>query len=429
MSEQTISFSSGANGEVTPHHQKREGTLPKNCERELVNRNICIYDGGDLKEHFNSYFKECRDEYNAKQKRKDRKVSDDYYSAVVNQTETYGKGDKAEKAVYHDIFQIGNRQSNGITDDSFDFEYYQSLKKQDVKQASDYCLAHLNDSDDFNHSIEILTNIGNRLCSDEFPNIVVHSCYIHLDEPNGTPHLDIIYSIVALDEKRGPSKRVSMNKGLSAMGFDYRPDCTQLEQFRIFMKQEAEKEMELHGMQRIDLNEGRKREQTHDFVARTAKESESHKKETETFLAELKHKKAHLTEKEIKLDEREEKLDEREENQEIRENEFLKSVKERENALDEREEEQEKKEIEFQGKEDRLEALQRSTEEKEQKLLADRKKLTENADKLREGYMAMKLDKKWYSETEKKHAEAIKERQANVDNLIRETGFDRQYNE
>lgn len=99
------------------------------------------------------------------------------------------------------------------------------------------------------------------------------------------------------------------------------------------------------------------------------------------------------------------------------------------NELDDREAEQEEKEKDFQGKEDRLEALQRSTEKEKQKLLADRKKLTENADKLREGYMAMKLDKKWYNETERKHAEAIKERQAGVENLIHETGFDRQFNE
>lgn len=313
MSEQTISFSSGSDGEVTPAHQKRKGDLPKNCERELVNRNVCIYDGGDLKEHFNDYFKECRDEYNAKQKRKARKVADDYYEAVINQTETYGKGDKAEKAVYHDILQIGNRKTNGITDDSFSYKHYKKLKEKDEKQASDYCLAHLNNSNDLKNSVQILTNIGNRLCSDEFPNIVVHSCYIHLDEPNGTPHLDVIYSIVALNEERGPSKRVSMNKGLSQMGFTYIPDCTQLEQFRIFMKQKVEDEMKKYGMQRVDINEGRKREKTQKFVARTAKECESHEKEAEALIADLEARKANIKkEAEDEIEEEKQKAIEKE---------------------------------------------------------------------------------------------------------------------
>ncbi len=294
----TVSFSAGSDSEVTPEHQKRLGELPMNCERELVDRNICIFDGGNLKEHFNGFFKECRDEYNAKQKRNDRKVSDDYYEAVKNQTETYGKGDKAEKAVYHDIIQIGNRSNNGITNDDFDNNYYLQLKKQGkLQEASDYCLQHLNAGDDLDNTVNILKNIGERLVSDEFPNIVVHSAYIHLDEPNGTPHLDIIYSVVALDEKRGPQKRVSMNKGFLAMGYKYQADKTQFEQFRDDIKDDIGSQMQAVGIEREVLNESRERIKTHRFKAGEAKALEAEKEKQEALTRQLEEEKTSYKEK------------------------------------------------------------------------------------------------------------------------------------
>lgn len=97
--------------------------------------------------------------------------------------------------------------------------------------------------------------------------------------------------------------------------------------------------------------------------------------------------------------------------------------------LEEREEAQEKREKDFQGKEDRLEALQRTTEEDKQRVADKEQKLDANAKKLHDMYKTAKQDRMWLDKKDKEHAEAIKGRAQRANDILVETGFDRQFNE
>ncbi len=97
--------------------------------------------------------------------------------------------------------------------------------------------------------------------------------------------------------------------------------------------------------------------------------------------------------------------------------------------LEEREEAQKKREKDFQGKEDRLEALQKTTEEDKQRVADKELKLNANAKKLHDIYKTAKQDRMWLDKKDKEHAEAIKGRAQRADDILVEAGFDRQFNE
>ena len=278
----TVSASSGTTAE---NHSRRDYT-PLSADRSLKNRNVTIYDCGDDRKHFNDFFLPAIKRYNEKQTRNDRKKSEDYLSGVENGSECYGRGKKQEQPFYHDVIQIGNRDTNGVTDDSFDVDHWRGLKKDgNLKEASDYVQQHLRKPTKEDVAIrEILIEIAEEIRDnkdDEYANILVHGLQIHDDEPNGTIHLDFRYTVFTTDEQRGLDTRVSLTRGLRAMGYETTESQTALSQFREKIKDRIAEKMEQRGLQREVIGEHRPHLPTAVF------EAEQRVKEAEKTLTDL----------------------------------------------------------------------------------------------------------------------------------------------
>ena len=265
----TISNSVGNHAE---EHSRRT-YIPFSAEASLGYRNIAIYDCGDDRAHLNSVAKPYIQEYNARQKRADRKkkYEDDYVAALESGEACYGVGDKKEKPFHHDVLQIGNRDNLGVTDADFNVDYWRRLKKQGkYDKAAAYVEKHLNKDENVDIAINILKVVAEEIKDDfskKYTNILLHGLVIHADEPNGTPHLDMRYSIFTENEKTGVSWRVSDKKGLAAMGFETDATMTALQKFRESINKLVEEKMLEHGFIREYKNEHRNHLSTAQFEA------------------------------------------------------------------------------------------------------------------------------------------------------------------
>ena len=280
----TISVSQGDHAE---EHSRRSYT-PMSADRGLQDQNVTVYDCGDDREHFNDFFRPALESYNARQTRSDRMKSLDYYEALVSGTEGYGRGKQQEKPIYHEVIQIGNRETNGVTDAGFDVEHWRQLKREfKFDEASEYAKQHLNTSNETQDFKEILTELAQEIRDNKdhkYDGILVHGLTIHADEPNGTIHLDMRYTMYTNEtgskRKDGKSNgldcRVSMNKCLGKLGYKTTKTHTALEQFRDAIKDRLEEKMNERGYQRDIKGEHRKHQPNAVF------EAEQEAKKTET---------------------------------------------------------------------------------------------------------------------------------------------------
>ena len=286
----TISVSNDNHAE---EHSRRAYT-PMSADRSLRKENVVVFDCGDDREHFNAFFRPGIEAYNARQKRADRKKSLDYFSDLKNGIEGYGSGKTQEKTVYHDVIQIGNKSTNGVTDDSFDVDHWRALKKEEkFEEASAYVKEHLSKSKAAQDFKEILIEIAEEIRDNKdhkYDGILTHGLVIHADEPNGTIHLDWRYTIYTDDavgrkrkgknEQYGIGTRVSMNKGLAKLGFKTTKTSTALEKFRDAIKDRIEEKMVERGYQRDIKGEHRKHQPTAVYeMEQRAKEAEKKKEE------------------------------------------------------------------------------------------------------------------------------------------------------
>lgn len=118
-------------------------------------------------------------EYNARQKRHDRKITN-YLKKIQNSNLKNPK-----KPVYECIVQVGNRDNQPLERDSKDIlrEFYKGWKKAN-------------------------------------PQLEIIGAYYHADESNGTPHLHIDYVPVGEGYKRGLKKQLSLSKALEMQGVE-----------------------------------------------------------------------------------------------------------------------------------------------------------------------------------------------------------------
>ena len=195
---------SAAQGDIAPEHDRREYT-PGNVDARLSANNNIIIDTPDEREAFNELFADSIEAYNAGQKRNDRKKSFDYLSEIES-----GKG--AEKPFYEYVFQIGNRDTNGVTTSSFDEEAWKKDKKgYDIMSCAN------NDADRLKLK-EILDSEMAGL-QKRYPAFHFWSVIGHDDEPNGTYHYHVRFTPVGSGYKNGMEKRCSLTKALNSMGF------------------------------------------------------------------------------------------------------------------------------------------------------------------------------------------------------------------
>lgn len=166
---------SGIIGKGSIRHNNRE-FYAANVNRERTKDNIILC-RQDIREAYHELFDDALNDYNSKQKRKDRRISD-YYEHI--------RTSKQEKPFYEVIFQIGDMNDTAVG-------------TEDGELAS-----------------EILQEFYEKFKA-ENPHIHIFNAVIHNDE--ATPHLHIDFIPVATENKRGLSVKNSLSKALEQQGF------------------------------------------------------------------------------------------------------------------------------------------------------------------------------------------------------------------
>lgn len=174
----TISF---VKGKGSLRHNNRE-FIANNIDEARVPWNI-VYIQKPLQEAYEEIFGNAVSEYNAKQKRSDRKI-DDYLTKIKNSGNN-------EKQFYETVVQIGKRDDTGVLDENGNLS-------EAAKVARD-----------------ILDEYA-RTFQERNPNLILFNAVLHMDE--ATPHLHLDYIPVAHGYKTGLSTRNSLTKGLQEMG-------------------------------------------------------------------------------------------------------------------------------------------------------------------------------------------------------------------
>lgn len=171
----TISFH---NGTVWSrgHNIRDERYVGKqeHIDKTLTEQNVTIRDV-PVRQAYTEIFGKAVEEYNAKQKRSDRRIMD-YYDKI--------KHDKRKHPVYECIVQIGDR---------FDTGHIAKLEKQALQRFAE-------EWDKRN------------------PNLRLIGAYIHCDESDGTVHMHVDYIPVA-ECTRGMKLQNSLDRALQQQGF------------------------------------------------------------------------------------------------------------------------------------------------------------------------------------------------------------------
>lgn len=171
----SITFHNGT--EMSREHNIRNANYTdkqEHIDKSRKDENIIFVDR-DIKEVYKELFAESVAEYNAKQKRSDRKI-EDYYEKIEK--------DKKRNIVYECLVQIG---TEGDTDHSSDLE-----KKALIKYANEW--------------------------EERNPNLKLVGMYMHNDE--ATSHLHIDYIPVSTKNERGMKIQNSLSGALREQGFN-----------------------------------------------------------------------------------------------------------------------------------------------------------------------------------------------------------------
>ena len=174
----TISF---VKGKGSINHNNREFTA-KNVDASRTSMNV-VYVQIPIEKAYEEIFGQAVEDYNAKQKRSDRKIGN--YLSKVKQSKNN------EKVFYETVVQIGKRDDTGILDENGNIT-------EDAKLAK-----------------EVLDEYA-RTFQERNPNLILFNAVLHMDE--ATPHLHLDYIPVAHGYKTGLKTRNSLSKGLQEMG-------------------------------------------------------------------------------------------------------------------------------------------------------------------------------------------------------------------
>lgn len=178
MAGKTISF---VLGDGSMSHNNRE-FIANNVDPSRTHLNR-TYARQDINEAYDVCFKQALDDYNAKQKRKDR-IKDDYMSEIRHSR-------NGERIFYENVVQIGDMYDTGVVGPDGEITV-------DAQTAS-----------------EILDQYA-RSFQERNPNLYVFNMVLHMDE--ATPHLHIDYIPVAHGYKTGLETRNSLTKAYQQMG-------------------------------------------------------------------------------------------------------------------------------------------------------------------------------------------------------------------
>lgn len=170
--ERTISF---MNGKGSIGHNTRS-FIADNVDASRIKNNITLIHE-DIKQVYHKLFDKALDEYNAKQKRKDKQIKS-YYEKISRS--------KQEKLFYEVIVQIGNKDDTGAGSSAAEVATWVLMDYVKMFQ---------------------LRN----------PQLYVIGAYIHLDEE--TPHLHLNFVPWVSGSKRGLETKTSLKAALATRGF------------------------------------------------------------------------------------------------------------------------------------------------------------------------------------------------------------------
>lgn len=150
--------------------------LPDNIDATKSHENIVLVDM-DIRQAYDDIFGEALDEYNARQKRADRKI-ESYYDHIQ-------KSKNGENLFYEDVVQWGSAED-------FQSPQVREKAKNALVQYAEYF-------------------------EERNPNLRLIGAYIHMDE--ASPHLHLDYIPVAHGYKNGLKTRNSLDRAMKQMGF------------------------------------------------------------------------------------------------------------------------------------------------------------------------------------------------------------------
>ena len=168
-------------GKGSQLHNRREyekigKPIPDNIDVSKSSENIILVDK-DIKQAYREIFGEALEQYNAKQKRADRKI-EDYCDHIK-------KSKNGEKLFCEDVVQWGSKE---------DFQ-----KPETRERAKEALVQYVKGFEERN------------------PNLKLVGAYIHMDE--ASPHLHLDYIPVAQGYTRGLKTRNSLDKAMKQMGY------------------------------------------------------------------------------------------------------------------------------------------------------------------------------------------------------------------
>jgi len=168
---------SGMIGDGSTAHNLRY-IVTDNVNPNLTSENV-ILKNKKIKDVYHELFDEALEQYNAKQNRSDRIIKD-YHKHI--------RHSRQEKEFYEVVFQYGNRDDTGVG----------------TPEAAT--------------AKKILTEFAEKF-EKRNPHLRVFLSVVHMDEPEGTPHVHIDFVPFATESKRGLSVRNSLSKALEQQGF------------------------------------------------------------------------------------------------------------------------------------------------------------------------------------------------------------------
>ena len=176
----TISF---VKGKGSLSHNNRD-FVADNVDKDRMDWNV-YYKQQSLSEAYDQIFGAAIEEYNAKQKRKDRQITD-YLTDIKNSGNN-------EKQFYEIVVQIGKKEDTGVLNES-------GALSIDAKAAQEIL-------DEYVRSFQ-----------ERNPNLYLFNAVLHMDE--ATPHLHLDYIPVAHGYKTKMHTRNSLTKALQEMGIE-----------------------------------------------------------------------------------------------------------------------------------------------------------------------------------------------------------------
>jgi hypothetical protein len=212
---------SHARGKGSINHNNRNH-IYGNVDASKTENNI-FYAKENIEDAYQKCFGQALENYNAKQKRADRKIENYYTHLFGNaQKETVATSSNKEKSFYEIVVGIGDRNTCAV------------------------------DSADGELAVKILDEYA-RGFSERNPNFYVFNSVMHLDEK--TPHLHIDYIPIADGYKNGMAVRNSQSVALQQMGFG--KDKNSINEWRIQERQVLRELCERHGLEIAEETKGR----------------------------------------------------------------------------------------------------------------------------------------------------------------------------